>query len=166
MVAVFGQQGIQIGDQIDQVVLDPVLAVVAMARDHRLSSLKIEVANLLERPRAESRVIVAYTQHVKYLFKEFAGVDVSAVYRDARNIPKYWKNELHSEEEISGRGLKDYLSLVGYPIGAHLGVFSQRWERNSPWPDPKLPEEVYSPERTSSFTPNWVFKFEHSYGRQ
>ena len=82
MVAVFGQQGIQIGDQIDQVVLDPVLAVVAMARDHRLSSLKIEVANLLERPRAESRVIVAYTQHEKYLFKEFAGVAVSAVYRD------------------------------------------------------------------------------------
>ena len=113
--------GIQIRDQIDQVVLDPVLAKVAVARNHRLSSLKIEVVNILERARAESRVIVAYTQHEKKLFKEFADVDVSAVYRDARKIAKYWKNALHSEEEIPGRALKDYLKLVGYPRGAHLG---------------------------------------------
>jgi hypothetical protein len=113
--------GILVGEALEQVVLDPDLAVVAEARNHRLSTFKREAAQLLERSVNESRLIVAYSQHERNLFMTYAQVDIVDAYRDARMIAKRWRNALHPENSSDGRGLKDFLEFIKFPRGIHLG---------------------------------------------
>lgn len=113
--------GLLIGEQFEQVVLDPDLELVAKAREHRMSSFKTEATRLYELSEDESRMIVAYSQHEKNMFLEYAGSDLTNKYRDARKIAVRWKNTLHRDEELPGRGLKDFLKFIGYHRGSHLG---------------------------------------------
>jgi len=114
--------GIQIGDDPpEQVVLDPALELVAEACDHRLSTFQAEAGRILERSETDDRMIVSYSQHEREIFQAFADTDIGSRYKDARMIAKRWRNTLHREIPLSGRGVKDFLEIVGYARGKYLG---------------------------------------------
>lgn len=113
--------GVLVDEQLEQIVLDPALGAVAAARGHRLSTFETEAQSLVARAHAESRSIVAYSQHERDLLLTYAGQDVSALYRDARLIARRWRGALYPERRADGRGLKDFLKFIGYPRGDYLG---------------------------------------------
>lgn len=113
--------GMTVDGRTEQVVLDPQLADAAHTRACRLSSLQDEVAALLARATQEGRAIVAYSQHERNVCLGFAGIDIAPVYRDARKIAKRWANACHGGTPPGGRGLKDFLELIGHARPAHLG---------------------------------------------
>lgn len=113
--------GVLIEDDFEQVVLDPILEPVARARGHRYSSLAEETYRLMSKCKDDGRFLVAYSQHERNVINEYVGVDISPIYKDARMIGKRWKNVCHYQDEIGGRGLKDFLEYIGYPRGSHLG---------------------------------------------
>ena len=113
--------GVLVGEQLEQIVLDPGLAAVARARGHRLSSFEQEILALLDRCKKEGRRIVAYSQHERNLVLQYVNQDAGEWYADARMIAKRWKNRFRRTEPLPARGLKDYLKLIEYPRGAHLG---------------------------------------------
>lgn len=113
--------GILVEDEFEQVVLDPQLQEAAIAKGMRQASLKEEIARLVERGKREDRFFAAYSRHELNVVQEFAGVDLSDTFRDARKIAKKWKNKFHKEAAAGCRSLKDYLAFIGYERGAHLG---------------------------------------------
>lgn len=113
--------GILVGQELEQVVLDPDLAPVAEARGHRLSTLRREAIAIVDRANAEDRRVVAYSQHEREVFADFAGIDISEIYRDARMIGKRWRNRMYPELRGSSNDLKSFLELIGYERGLYLG---------------------------------------------
>ena len=113
--------GILVGEHLEQVVLDVELEAAAVAKQLRLALLLDEMNRLLDLCRREERLIVAYSQHEKNVVRDFAGLDLTGSYRDARMIAKRWKAIRHPAAPIEGRGLKDFLKFINYERGAYLG---------------------------------------------
>lgn len=101
--------------------LDPELESVAQARNHRLASFESEAARLRSLAITEGRFIVAYTQHERDLFLKYGGVDITDSYRDAHKLARRWRNRLHRDTPITGRGLIDFLRIINFPRGTYLG---------------------------------------------
>jgi hypothetical protein len=76
---------------------------------------------LVQQSDCEERPIIAYSQHELNLFMTYAQVDISQFYRDARMIAKRWKNIVHPDAPLKGRGLKDFLEFIGFPRPTYLG---------------------------------------------
>lgn len=112
--------GIQVGRELEQVVLDPALEQAAEAKGLRVSSLEEEVHCLLKRSMIENRLIVAYSQHERNLFRDYAQVDLGLKYRDARMIAKYWRNKCKPAGVGKSNALKDFLKAIGYPLPPNL----------------------------------------------
>jgi hypothetical protein len=113
--------GILIEDRFEQVILDEQLLPVASATGLRSSSLIAEAKRLLDFSVAEERFIVAYSQHELKVIAEFANLDLSDRYRDARMIANRWRSSVHPDKRVKAKGLKDYLELIEYRRPAHLG---------------------------------------------
>ncbi len=109
--------GVQVGEKIEQIVLDHNLEQAAIAKGLRVSSFQEEVQSLVRRSEAEHRWIVAYTQHERELFLSFAGIDVDRRYRDAHKIAKRWRSIKNPIGIGPGNGLKDFLVGIGYERG-------------------------------------------------
>ena len=114
--------GILIDDVLEQVVLDPGLQLAATAKGHRFSSFKAEAQNIVKKSKDERRPIVAFTRHELNLFDEYANIDITILYRDARKFAKYWKNKCHYNEPIEGWELKAFLKFIKYPRSKNLGL--------------------------------------------
>jgi hypothetical protein len=113
--------GVLIGDDLDQIVLDPELQPAAIAKGLRVSVLSKEASRLQQLSVREERLIVAYSQHERNLLMTYAQIDITDCYRDALMIAKRWKSILYPEAWLNGRGLKDFLEFIGFPRGVHLG---------------------------------------------
>ena len=112
--------GLLTNDDFKQVVFDRVLETAADAKNLEIVDLKLQIKELVDRCRKESRFLVAYSQHELHTINEFAEIDISDVYRDARMIAKKWKAKCHPGT-TKCKGLKDYLKFIEFPRGAHLG---------------------------------------------
>lgn len=113
--------GILIGDWLEQDVFDPSLKLAADAKHLRLTTLDEAVDRILSMSLEQDRLIVGYSQHEKDVIRTFAQRELNGRYRDARMIAKRWKTICHREKPIAGFGLKDFLALINYPRGGHLG---------------------------------------------
>lgn len=113
--------GILIGGNFEQVVFDQSLHEPSKNKGLRITELNKEIARLIELCKKENRFLVAYSQHEINVIKEYTGLDVSALYKDARMIAKKWKNTCYRQSKEKCRALKDYLAFIGYERGSHLG---------------------------------------------
>jgi hypothetical protein len=113
--------GILVGDSLEQVVLDHRLENAAKAKGLPMERLQECISRIQIRSSNESRLIIAYSQHEKNVILNYANVDLTGIYRDARKILKRWKNKYHRDLPIQGWGLKDFFTFVNYPRGAYLG---------------------------------------------
>ena len=113
--------GILIGESFEQVVFDPSLVLAAEAKGLPIESLQKCISRLQIQSSAESRLIIAYSQHEKNVILNYANVDLTGLYRDARKILKRWKNKYHRDLTIQGWGLKDFFTFMNYPRGTYLG---------------------------------------------
>lgn len=113
--------GILHGDDFEQVVLDPVLSPVAIARGHRISTLPVEANQLVLNSESLSVPIVGFTQHEPRIFSKYANIDLEDHYRDAHKIAKRWRSILYPDHRLSSNGLKDFLDFIEYPVGSYLG---------------------------------------------
>jgi hypothetical protein len=113
--------GILVGESFEQVVFDNRLSLAAKAKRLPSETLQECISRLQTRSTAESRLIIAYSQHEKNVIRNFANVDLTGSYRDARMILKRWKNSCHRHAPISGWGLKDFFTFMNYPRGTYLG---------------------------------------------
>lgn len=113
--------GIRIESNLTQVVLDPNLHLAAQAKELPCAGLRETIEELITRCRQERRLIIGYSQHEKLVIKQYAEIDLTGHYRDARMIAKRWKNKLHHGHPLPGWGLKDFLIFINYARGAHLG---------------------------------------------
>lgn len=113
--------GVLIGDELEQIVLDPELQPVAIARCHRVISFGEEASRLRHLSTREDRLVVAFSQHEKNLFSTYAQIDISERYRDARMIAKKWRNRLYPDIPIDGWDLKAFLKFIGFSRGTYLG---------------------------------------------
>ena len=113
--------GVLVGDDLEQVVLDPQLEPLARARNHRLTSFASEAARLRNVAIKEGRLIVAYTQHESNLFRKFGEIDIADCYCDAHKLARRWRNRLHRDIPINNRGLPEFLRIIKFPRGSYLG---------------------------------------------
>jgi hypothetical protein len=113
--------GILVGESLEQVVFDHRLSLAAKAKGLPIETLQECISRLQARSAAESRLIIAYSQHEKNVIRNFADVDLTGQYRDARKILKRWKNRCHRDAAIPGWGLKDFFTFMNYPRGTYLG---------------------------------------------
>ena len=113
--------GILVGESLEQVVFDHRLSLAAKAKGLPIERLQECISRLQARSTAESRLIVAYSQHERNVIRNFADIDLTGQYRDARKILKRWKNRCHRVAPISGWGLKDFFAFTNYPRGTYLG---------------------------------------------
>jgi hypothetical protein len=114
--------GIVIGRTREQIVFDERLRHAATATGCRMGALREVMTELQQKCDREGRLIVAYSQHEKHVASRFAGVDLTPWYRDARKISKRWHRACRPGDAVAGHGLKDYLCVIDYPRGKHLGV--------------------------------------------
>lgn len=106
--------------QFRQVVLDPDLAHPADERDLEVEPLAVAVDKLVRRCEEEDRCLVAFSQHEKRRILEYAGIDVSTWYRDARLIAKRWLNRRYPNHGIQYK-LKEFLRFVEFERKEYLG---------------------------------------------
>jgi hypothetical protein len=64
---------------------------------------------------------VGYSQHELQVFGEYAGVDFTAEYRDARMIAKRWWNKCRPSIPRHDNGLKTFLKAIGCPCPSYFG---------------------------------------------
>lgn len=112
--------GIQCDEEFEQKVLTDDLALAAAAKSIKVADGKVVIASLLSRAKLENRKIVAYSSFEKEQCHKWFGIDISEVYVNANLVAKRWKKLAHPKLRITG--LKDYLKLVNYPRGDHLGI--------------------------------------------
>lgn len=113
--------GVLMDGTIEQIVFDPDLELAATRKGLRISTFGAEARRIYELCLQEQRVIVAYSEHELRLFADYADIDIGTHYRNARRIAKRWKNQVRPGDQIGGRGLKDFLRFIGYPMGGYLG---------------------------------------------
>lgn len=114
--------GILCEDDFRQVVLDPALAPAAIAKKLDVCSLGDVITDLIHRCRAEGRLLVGYSLHELELFRNYADVDCSAVYRDAKRIATRWWNRTHPDARRQDRSLKSFLHDIAYEYPHWLGI--------------------------------------------
>ena len=110
--------GILCEDKFEQVVLQKELASTANEDLHlRFEEVTTLLPKLYQKAIQQKRVIIAFTQHEWRISKQYAGVDLSNIYKDARKLAKHWKNQHLKLDDSSIRSLKDYVKLLGleYP---------------------------------------------------
>lgn len=114
--------GILCEDDFQQVVLDPALAPAADAKGLEVHSLNHVVTDVVNRCRAEGRVLVGYSLHELDLFHSYGGVDCSSVYRDAKRIATRWWNRTHPDARREDRSLKSFLADIDFELPSWLGI--------------------------------------------
>jgi len=112
--------GEQVEGEFRQVVFDEALKLAAEAKGLEVTPFQAYMQALTQRAQAEARLIVAYSEHEQDVIKEFADIDISSRYLDARKLAKIWKNKCHADAKI-GMGLKDFLVFIGYERPSYLG---------------------------------------------
>jgi hypothetical protein len=116
-----GLIGIMANGSLTQVVLDPRLNAAAEAKGCRMASIR-DVATTIKRWCQDGgRKIVGYSQHELQVFAEYAGVDFTAEYRDARMIAKRWWNVCRPGTPRRDNGLKTFLEAIGRPCPSYFG---------------------------------------------
>lgn len=113
--------GILVDESLEQVVLDPDLEPVAVARKQRVASFTCEATRLLNKAKTEGRFIVAYSEHEWNLFSKYADIDIADYYCDARKLAKRWRNRMHPDRPLPNRGLQDFLRIINFPRRPYLG---------------------------------------------
>lgn len=112
--------GIQCDENFLQVVFSEDLRPAAEAKNINVSDGKKFITELLVKATKDNRKIVAYSSFEKEQCYKWYGIDISEVYVNANLIAKSWKRKAFPKSRVSG--LKDYLKLINYPRGDHLGV--------------------------------------------
>jgi hypothetical protein len=112
--------GIQCDEEFSQVVLSEDLRIAAAAKAIAVCDGKPLISHLLSQAKSENRKIVAYSSFEKEQCYKWYGVDISSVYVNANLVARSWKKLAYPKLRVSG--LKDYLKLVNYPRGDHLGI--------------------------------------------
>jgi hypothetical protein len=113
--------GILADGSLTQVVLDSRLNTAAAAKGCRMDSI-LDVATTLKRWCQDGgRKLVGYSQHELQVFAEYAGVDFTAEYRDARMIAKRWWNKCRPGAPRQDNGLKTFLEAIGRPYPTCFG---------------------------------------------
>jgi hypothetical protein len=112
--------GIQCDEDFWQVVLSEDLRLAASAKNISVSDGKKLISELLSKANIENRKIVAFSSFEKEQCYKWYGIDISEVYVNANLIAKSWKRKAFPKSRVSG--LKDYLKLVNYARGDHLGI--------------------------------------------
>lgn len=112
--------GEQVEDEFRQVVFDDALRLAAEAKELNVVPFQEYMQALIQRAQTEARLIAAYSEHEQNVIKEYADLDISARYLDARKLAKHWKKRCHIDEKV-GMGLKDFLVFIGYERPSCLG---------------------------------------------
>jgi hypothetical protein len=112
--------GIMCEDDFWQVVLVEDLILAAQAKNIKFDDGKNLISNLIHRAVDEDRKIVAYSSFEKEQCHRWYDLDISSLYVNANLVARSWKKIAFPQEKISG--LKDYLKLINYPRGDHLGI--------------------------------------------
>lgn len=114
--------GILCEEDFRQVVLDPALAPAAVAKELEVCALSDVVTDLIHRCRAEGRLLIGYSLHELDLFRDYARVDCSSFYRDAKRIATRWWNRSHPDTRREDRSLKSFLTDINFEIPSRLGI--------------------------------------------
>jgi hypothetical protein len=112
--------GIMCENDFWQVVLTEDLILAAQAKNIKFDDGKNVISNLILRAINEDRKIVAYSSFEKEQCYRWYDLDISSVYVNANLVARSWKKIAFPQEKVSG--LKDYLKLINYPRGDHLGI--------------------------------------------
>ena len=112
--------GIECEDEFKQIIFSKNLELAAKAKGLEVANGKEVIASLLLKAQAEGRKIIAYSSFEKEQCWEWYQTDISQIYVNANLIAKDWKKVAHPNVRI--KGLKDFLKLVGYSRGDHLGI--------------------------------------------
>ena len=112
--------GVQIEGDFKQVVFDEALRLAAEAKGLEVADFTAYMQALVAQAQKEARLIVAYSEHEQNIIREYAGIDISSRYLDARKLAKLWKNKCHHEAKL-GMGLKDFLVFIDYERPSYLG---------------------------------------------
>jgi hypothetical protein len=112
--------GVQCEENFWQVVFSEDLRLAAEAKNLNVTDGKKFISELLIKATNENRKIVAYSSFEKEQCYKWYEIDISEVYVNANLVAKRWKRKAYPKSRVSG--LKDYLKLINYPRGDHLGI--------------------------------------------
>jgi hypothetical protein len=114
--------GVLIEEELEQIVLDPLLASAARSKNLRISDLKTEVARLLSLASSQERLVIGFTEHEPRTVRTHCGLELGETYADAHKIARRWKNLMHHQKAIPNNKLLNFLRFVKYPVPRHSGI--------------------------------------------
>jgi hypothetical protein len=113
--------GVLTGKQFRQYTLDDALAGAAEYSGIEHTDIRTMAAALFRQAQAENRYLVAWSEHELQMIREFASLDVSSRYYNAKYGAKRWCRRRHPEALGDGASLELFMQLTGFRAAAHLG---------------------------------------------
>ena len=113
--------GVLIDGAFQQYVLDDRLKEGALYSKCEFMELNALIGLIYEWANSENRYLVAWSTHELNVIQQFAGLNVSDRYYNAKYGAKRWRRKKHPKQARAVASLSSFMVLTGYLSGAGLG---------------------------------------------